>query len=33
MAETPEAAFRGIRRVVAEVVEDMQESGEKSLSQ
>ena len=33
MAETPEAAFRGIRRVVPEVVKDMQESGEKSLSQ
>lgn len=28
LAQTPEAALRGIRRVVADVVKDMQESGE-----
>jgi len=28
LASTPEAALKGIRRVVADVVKDMQESGE-----
>jgi len=28
LARTPEAALKGIRRVVADVVKDMQESGE-----
>lgn len=28
LAHTPEAALKGIRKIVADVVEDMQESGE-----